>query len=498
MTPLYQMNKTIFMHVLRLKIALRHSDQSLRLSTAGVKKAFASFNPHKAAGPDNIPGRVLKDCAEQLKDVFVDIFNISLSQVVVPNCLKSAIIVPVPKKPNPACLNDFRPVALTPILMKCFERLVMQHIKKLSPCQPGPTTVRLQNHRGCSLHDTPSRAVTPRPEEHLCQDLFIDFSSAFNTIIPQQLVEKLKLLKVDTGTCNWVLNFLKQRQQTVRVGSRTSRTIAVSTGSPQGCVLSPLLFSLLTHDCTARLSNNYINKFADGTIVVGLISDNNQSAYRVEVELLTEWCRSHNLTLNVDKTKEMVIDFRRAGKHHHTPLHIDGAAVERVSSVKFLGVHLADGLTSTINTTAVIKRAQQRLHPLRRLRKGGLPTVHLTTFYRGTIESMLTYSITSWFGSCKAYEQRQLNRIVKTASRIIGAPLPFLLEIYQKLCIRRAISIIKDPYHPSHHIFSILPSGKRYRSISCRTSKMLNSFFPQAIKMVNRLCPLPIHIHTHI
>ncbi|KAF7657974.1 hypothetical protein LDENG_00019880, partial [Lucifuga dentata] len=132
--------------------------------------------------------------------------------------------------------------------------------------------------------------------------LFIDFSSAFNTIIPQQLVEKLRLLEVDTGTCNWVLNFLTQRQQTVRVGSHTSDTIALP----------------------------------NDTTVVGLVSNNDESANRMEVKQLTAWCRSHNLVLNVDKTKEMVIDFRRVSKHQHTLLSIDGAAVERVSNVKFL------------------------------------------------------------------------------------------------------------------------------------------------------------------
>ncbi|KAF7645238.1 hypothetical protein LDENG_00208050 [Lucifuga dentata] len=405
------------------------SEQVLQLSTAEVKKAFTSINPHKVAGPDNIPGCVLKDCAEHLKDVFADIFNISLSLAVVPTCLKSATIIPVPKKSNTACLNDFRPVALTLIPMKCFERLVMQHIKNCLPANLDPYSFAYRTNRSTedaistTLHLTLSHLERKNTYARI---LFIDFSSAFNTIIPQQLVEKLRLLEVDTGTCNWVLNFLTQRRQ--------SDTITVSTGSPQGCFLCPLLFSLLTHNCTAKFNTNHIIKFANDTTVVGLVS-NNESAYRMEVEQLAAWCRSHNLVLNVDKTKEMVIDFRRASKHQHTPLSIDGAAMERVSNVKFLGVHLADDLTSTINTTAVIKKAQQWLHPLRRLRKAGLPTPHLTTFYQGTTESILTYSFTSWLGSCKAYEQQQLNRIVKIASRIIGAPLPFLMEIYQQRCV---------------------------------------------------------------
>ncbi len=70
----------------------------------------------------------------------------------------------------------------------------------------------------------------------------MDFSSAFNTILPQQLVEKLLLLGLDSGVW-WIMNFLTERRQTVRVGSLTSKTKIVSTGTPQGCVPSPLLFT---------------------------------------------------------------------------------------------------------------------------------------------------------------------------------------------------------------------------------------------------------------
>ncbi len=95
--------------------------------------------------------------------------------------------------------------------------------------------------------------------------LFIDFSSAFNTIIPQQLINKLNLLGLNNSLCNWILDFLTRRPQTVRVGHNTSSTTTLSTGAPQGCVLSPLLFTLLTHDCTAKFSSNHIIKFADDT-----------------------------------------------------------------------------------------------------------------------------------------------------------------------------------------------------------------------------------------
>lgn len=112
----------------------------------------------------------------------------------------------------------------------------------LAPCCLNPAT----------LLDLPSSNAALTSSYTYARILFIDFSSAFNTIIPQQLVEKLGKLKVDTGICNWILDFLTQRKQTVRVGSRMSKPTVVNTGSPQDCVLSLSLFTLLTHDCFAR------------------------------------------------------------------------------------------------------------------------------------------------------------------------------------------------------------------------------------------------------
>ncbi|KAK3573093.1 hypothetical protein QTP86_013014 [Hemibagrus guttatus] len=109
------------------------NDQVLCLSTADVKRTLCRVNPRKSAGPDNVPGRVLRECAEQLVDIFTDIFNIFLSSTVVPTCLKTTTIVPVPKKSTVSCLNDYHPLALTPIVMKCFKRLVMRHIKTQIP-----------------------------------------------------------------------------------------------------------------------------------------------------------------------------------------------------------------------------------------------------------------------------------------------------------------------------------------------------------------------------
>ena len=107
-------------------------------SAADVSKTFKQVNIHKDTGPDGLPGRVLRACADQLASVFTDIFNLSLSESVIPTCLMHTTIVPVPKNTKGTCLNDYRPVALTSVPMKCFERLVMAHINTIIPLTLDP------------------------------------------------------------------------------------------------------------------------------------------------------------------------------------------------------------------------------------------------------------------------------------------------------------------------------------------------------------------------
>ena len=154
--------------------------------------------------------------------------------------------------------------------------------------------------------------------------LYVDFSWAFNTILPQRLVEKLSPLGFNTSNCRWILDFLTERPQSVHVGDRISDSIMLSTGTPQGCVLSPLPFTLLTHDCQARFRGQQIIKLADDTTVVGLISRNDDTLYREEVKHLVGWCMDNNLVLNVDKTMEMLVNFRKS-QSKHTPLSISVA-----------------------------------------------------------------------------------------------------------------------------------------------------------------------------
>lgn len=93
-------------------------NQYSEIDQKSVEKAFSSVKVTKSHGPDKICGRLLKFCAKELSPIFHFIFNKSLQTQHVPKVWKDAVVVPVPKSSCPKTHNDFRPIALTSILMK--------------------------------------------------------------------------------------------------------------------------------------------------------------------------------------------------------------------------------------------------------------------------------------------------------------------------------------------------------------------------------------------
>ncbi|KAI3374040.1 hypothetical protein L3Q82_022606, partial [Scortum barcoo] len=339
------------------------------------------------------------------------------------------------------------------------ERLVMAHIKDCVDVTVDPHQYAYRKNR--STEDAISSVVHTalthlENKDSYVRLLFVDFTSAFNTIIPQTLVQKLTTLGLSFTLCNWVLDFLTDRPQSVRIHDFSSSSISLSTGSPQGCVLSPLLFTLLTltHDCSAIHPSCLIVKFADDTAVVGRIANNDESDYRQEVEHLEGWCsRQNNLCINVKKTKEMIVDFRR-GRHLPSPLYIGGTAVEVVSSFRYLGVHISDDLTWSKNTSCSMCGGERPVllhHRVARQLLGGRE--------EGSAEG--GEGCTEDCGMQSTHHHGHLH--------------------FQMQETKQASCIMKDPTHTAHELFVPLPSGRRLRSIKSRTTRLRNSFFPEAV-----------------
>ena len=187
----------------------------ITLSAANVSKTFRQVNIHKAAGTYRLPGRVLRACTDQLASVFTDIFH--LSESVIPTCFfKQTTVVPVPKNTKVMCLNDYRPVALTSVAMKHFERLAMAHINNIIPVTLDPLQFAYMAHNNTTIPETldPLQLAyhlnTSSDEaisttlltalSHLdkrnihVRMLFLAYSPVFNTKMPTKLITKLRTL----------------------------------------------------------------------------------------------------------------------------------------------------------------------------------------------------------------------------------------------------------------------------------------------------------------
>ncbi len=184
------------------------SDHVFTVSEDEVRRELKRVNVRKAAGPDGITGRVLRSCADQLAGLFTSIFNESLATSVVPTSFKKSVIIPVPKNSKPSCLNDYRPVALKSTVMKVFERLLKNQIFSSIPVTFDPLQFAYRPNR--STDDAISQVLhsslthIDSKNGNYIRLLFIDYSSAFNTIVPIKLAVKLTDLCLNSSLCEWI------------------------------------------------------------------------------------------------------------------------------------------------------------------------------------------------------------------------------------------------------------------------------------------------------
>lgn len=240
---------------------------------------------------------------------------------------------------------------------------------------------------------------------------FVDYSSAFNTTLPSRLFHRMTILGLNHNICLWIMDFLTNQPQSVKLGPHHSSSLSLSTSAPQ--------------DVSWVASCTPYNRWHNS---VCLISRGDETAYREKVQMLIDWCAVNNLTQNTKKTKELIIDSRRK-KEDHQSLVINGEGVERVLTFEFLSTHISEDLTWTHNTNCLIRKAQQRLHVRRALRKVNLSQHLLVSFYHCSIESVLTYGMLVWYSSNSAAEKKTMQRIIKMVQKITYTHLPALTDI---------------------------------------------------------------------
>ena len=390
------------------------------------------------------------------------------------------------KKPKVKEMNDLRPVALTSIVMKCLERLVLIEIKKSFNTVQDPLQFAYRAKRCVEdalvvfLDNVYKHIDTPR---NYCRVLFVDFSSAFNTIQPHILASKLNDMKLNKTLISWIMEFLTNRPQYVKINDNKSNYIYTNTGAPQGCVISPVLFTIYTNDCSVNDNDVKLIKFADDSSIQGLIT-NSESTYKDYVDTFTSWCDSHYLLLNVKKTKEMVFDFRKK-KDPILPLVLKNEEVEIVQSYKYLGVTIDDKLDWHSHASLVHRKLSQRLYFLRKLREFNIDNKILSLFYGSVVQSVLMFCLCCWGGNCREEDKTKFDRIIKKAGKMTSLTFPFTDQLFETISIRKVQHIIDDKTHPlnTQIIPSTLRQG-RYKYLIATKERYKRSFLPFSVKLI--------------
>ena len=461
-------------------------DTSIEVSEEETQFIFSKVNERKAPGPDGIKGKILKECSEQLSYIFTYIFNMSIQCTSIPCIWKTSKIIPVPKKDKIDSKNDLRPVALTSIVMKSFERLILYKIRD----QFGP---HADSHQ---FAYRPNRSVedaillfTNNIYKHLdhpgryCRLLFADFSSAFNTMQPELLVQKMSGLDMNNHIIAWVLEFLTNRVQYVQIGNDVSLNMTTNIGAPQGCVLSPVLFTIYTNDCRSQDPNVPLIKFADDTTLQGLITNGNEEGYRAEIDRFVSWCDNHHLELNISKTRELVIDFRKV-KEPIEPLRLKNQIVDQVPHYKYLGVTIDERLQWSEHVKTMKQKLSKRMYFLTKLRQFRIDRTLCTMFYRAVIESVIIFCIAAWGGNCLAVNKNEMNRVIRKAAKSTGDIGDFD-ELLEKSTFRKISAIIDDKSHPLYPSITISERSGRLISIRTKTERHRMSFLPTGIRVFN-------------
>ena len=249
-----------------------------------------------ATGPDNIPFWLWKEFAPELTPALTHIFNISVVTQKIPKRWKTANVRPIPKETNMSTLNQLRPISVTDVIMRIFERLVLtSYLKK--PVVAHVDTNQYAYREKCStemalLYNQHFWMKCLDSSADFIRVFSFDFSKAFDYVSHNVVSEKLKIVPgINHYVINWVIDFLKDRSQRVCVDNICSDCVSINRGVPQGTVIGPVLFTIMVDDIEPVPTSTLMIKYADDiTCSIPVIpTDANSSNAVDEVENIKVW-----------------------------------------------------------------------------------------------------------------------------------------------------------------------------------------------------------------
>ena len=422
-------------------------------------KWFLLNQKRTAAGPDQLPHWLWKDYAHQLAPIITMIFNCSIMHQSVPALWKTANVRPIPKESPVTECTQLRPISLTNIIMRLFERLVFKQemsteFKSIinndqfgfrDGCNTTLALLKCQ-HFWLSALDRDSDFV---------RVLSFDFSKAFDTLSHKIICDKLKSTNINPYIINWIISFLDNRKQRVVVDDAITAFVSINRGVPQGTVLGLTLFSLMVNDIAAvSPMNNLLVKYADDITISVPVRQSTDTA-AAEVEYMKKWADINEMSLNFTKTWEMCMHGKTTKL---SPPELPG--IKRKSWLKLLGVTFQEDVTNwDIHIDNMLSKASSRMYILRVCKSDGYSKDQLNNLFNSLVMSVFLHGIEVWGA---AYQRKYLDRIdrfLKRAHRFgFVTKKTTILDLIKDRDSKLFKNVIRDD-----HILHDLLSPKRKR-----------------------------------
>ena len=235
---------------------------TINFTKEDVESAIKSLKINSVPGPDGMTGELLTNYASVISEPLAALFTKSLTEGSVPTLLKRAAVVPIYKGGDRSLPSNYRPVSLTPILMKVMEKIVWENIvtfltenNLFNPSQHGFMKGRSCLSALLSVYDELINNLSNCQPS--CIDMiYLDFAKAFDKVDHGVLLHKLKSMGITGDLGNWLLNFLSDRKHFARMPGGISNDGPVLSGVPQGTVLGPLLFLVLLSDISKDINHS--------------------------------------------------------------------------------------------------------------------------------------------------------------------------------------------------------------------------------------------------
>ena len=401
-----------------IKFAERFSFNSV--DQMQIENEIVQLNAKKAAGPDDIPPKIIKDSIDVLTLPLTNLFNTSIDESLFPLNLKYANISPIYKKGDNTKKENYRPISILPSISKIFERLMFQQITSyvsnlLSPYLCGFRKGYNAQHALLRLKNMLNKSLDKKENVGL---LMMDLSKAFDCIPHNLLIAKLYAYGFDKHSLRLIHSYLKGRQQRVKINSEYSSWKEILDGVPQGSVLGPLLFNIFINDLFLFVENSDICNYADdNTLIAADINiDSIITKLEADIDTLNSWFTDNHMLLNGDKCQFMIVCSSRLSRNDTRRVTIAGKTIEECNKSKLLGITFDNKLTMDDHIKYICKQASNKLYALARI--SHYLNEHKRKFLiKSFITSQFNYCPIIWM-YCQRKCNNSINRIHERALRI--------------------------------------------------------------------------------